>query len=44
MWLGALCIYVDLAATAGVLSFRTGLEQTGDIQPDIEPDPSDRAF
>jgi len=36
MRLGVLAVDFDLAAFAGALGFRAGLEEAGDIQPDVE--------
>ena len=35
--LGPLVVHVHLATTAGPLRFRPGLEQTRDVQPDVQP-------
>jgi|TARA_B100001971_G_scaffold203336_1_gene218082 hypothetical protein len=33
---GALTVHIDLAAATGPLGLRPGLEQTGDVEPDIK--------
>jgi hypothetical protein len=38
MWLGALTVDLDLATLACAFGFRARLEQTGDIEPDVETD------
>jgi hypothetical protein len=36
VWFGVLAVDLDLPAFAGALCFRARLEETGDVQPDVQ--------